>query len=160
MLPAADLVKGQGKREKGNSIYFEGNKWHFNNGRNDKVVSSGSFLIGDKATLFSPDDYGGESYIITPDSVERLTGKPEKMASNNGGDQGMKDEWGKAIRGGAAAYSNFDYAAMLTETILLGNVAMRAGGKLLEWNGPELKITNEKDANQFLNYEYRKGWKL
>jgi predicted dehydrogenase len=172
VLPAADLVKGQAKRETGNSIYFFDQntagadqkkpdfKWHFSNGKNDKVVASGSFLIGEKGTLFSPDDYGAESYIVTPGSVEKLTGKPEKMASNNRGDQGMKDEWAQAIRGGPVAYSNFDYAAMLTETILLGNVAMRAGGKLLEWNGRDLKITNEKDANKFLHYEYRKGWTL
>ena len=166
ILPPAELVKGQGKRETGYSVYFDNNKWNFFNAnekdpkKQHKTVSSGSFIVGEKATLFSPDDYGGESYIVTQDSVERLTGKPEKMASNNGGDQGMKDEWAKAMRGGPVAYSNFDYAAMLTETILLGNVAMRAGGKLLEWNGPELKITNEKSANEFLHYEYRKGWTL
>jgi predicted dehydrogenase len=160
VLPSANLVAGQGKREQGNAVYFDDSKWQFSDGKKPKVVSSGSFLVGEKATLFSPDDYGAESFIVTQDGVERLTGRPEKMASNNGGDQGMKDEWGKAIRGGPVAYSNFDYAAMLTETILLGNVAMRAGGKLLEWNGPELKITNEKDANKFLHYEYRKGWTL
>ncbi len=55
------------------------------------------------------------------------------MASNNGGDQGMKDEWGKAMRGGPKAYSNFDYAAMLTETILLGNVAMPPAASC--WSG-------------------------
>ncbi len=152
VLPVPELVKGQEKRDKGNSIYFEGSKWRFSDGKKAKEISSGSFLIGEKATLFSPDDYGAESYVVTPDGVERLSGKPE--------DQGMKNEWAKAMRGGPAAYSNFDYAAMLTETILLGNVAMRAGGKLLEWNGPELKITNEKDANKFLHYEYRKGWTL
>jgi predicted dehydrogenase len=160
VLPAADLVKGQAKRETGTAIFFDKGKWHFSDGKKDRVVDSGSFLIGDRATLFSPNDYGAESYIVTPDGVEKLTGKPEKMASNNRDDGGMKEEWAKAIRGGPAAYSNFDYAAMLTETILLGNVAMRAGGKLLEWNGPELKITNDKGANQFLHYEYRKGWTL
>ncbi len=86
---------------------------------------------------------------------------PEKTLPRNGhGDLGMKEEWAAAMRGGKAAMSNFDYAGMLTETILLGNVAVRAGGKLLEWNGPELKITNDTAANKFLHYEYRKGWTL
>jgi predicted dehydrogenase len=161
VLPSPQLVKGEGKRDKGNSIYFENAKWYFSSeGKKPKDVTSGSFIVGEKATLFSPDDYGGESFIVTSDGVERLTGKPEKMASNNGGDQGMKDEWGAAIRGGKPAYSNFDYAANLTETILLGNVAMRAGGRLLEWNGPELKFTNDSAANAFLHYDYRKGWSL
>ena len=166
VLPSPDLVKGQGERDDRYSIYFKDNKWQFRDRmkkdekKQVETIISGSFLIGEKGTLFSPDDYGAESYIVTPDTVERLTGKPEKMASNNRGDQGMKDEWGQAIRGGPKAYSNFDYAAMLTETILLGNVAMRAGGKLLQWNGPELKITNDAGANKFLHYEYRKGWTL
>ena len=55
--------------------------------------------------------------------------------------------------------SNFDYAGMLTETILLGNVAIVAGKKL-EWDGPNLKVTNDADANQLLRREYRKGWTL
>ena len=39
----------------------------------------------------------------------------------------MKKEWIEANQGGKprSPLSNFDYAAMLTETILLGNVAMR-----------------------------------
>ena len=56
-------------------------------------------------------------------------------------------------------FRGFDYAAMLTETILLGNVAMRAGREL-EWDGPSLKFTNHPEANKLLHFEYRKGWKL
>jgi hypothetical protein len=47
----------------------------------------------------------------------------------------------------------------LTETILLGNVAMRAGKKI-DWDGSNLRITNDSAANQLLHYEYRKGWTL
>jgi len=48
---------------------------------------------------------------------------------------------------------------MLTETILLGNAAIKAGKKL-EWDGPSMKFTNDSAANQLLHYEYRKGWTL
>jgi hypothetical protein len=64
------------------------------------------------------------------------------------------------MKGGPPAYSNFDFAGMLTETILLGNVAMRLSGKKLEWDGPSLKFTNNSDANQYLHFDYRKGWTL
>src|SRR5439155_10003734 len=124
-----------------------------------KNVSSGSFLIGEKATLFSPDDYGAESYIITADNIEKVTGKPEKLPSNGGGDTGQKKEWIAAIKGGPKAMSNFDYAAMLTETILLGNVASRLGKKL-EWDGPNLKVTNVPEAAALINPPYRNGWSL
>jgi predicted dehydrogenase len=162
VLPAAELVKGQGEKDKDNCIFFKDKKWYFRSaaGRT-KDVSSGSFLIGEKAILFSPDDYGADAYVITEDRVERLTGKPEKLPSNNRGDNGMKAEWVKAIAEGkpSVALSNFDYAAMLTETILLGNVAMRVGKKL-EWDGPNLKVTNCPEAEKYIKREYRKGWTL
>ena len=55
---------------------------------------------------------------------------------------------------------NFDYAGMLAEVVLLGNVAIRAGGKKLDWDGPECRITNDSTANSYLRTEYRKGWSL
>jgi hypothetical protein len=55
--------------------------------------------------------------------------------------------------------SNFNYAGMLTEFILLGNVAILAGKKL-DWDGPALKATNCPEADKFLHTEYRKGWSL
>jgi predicted dehydrogenase len=161
VLPSPELVKGQGERKEGPAVYFKDAKWYFSDGKKPKVISSGSFLVGEKATLFSPDDYGSESYLITPDAVTKLTSKPEKLPRNGKGDDGMKAEWGQAIKSNkpSIALSNFDYAGMLTETILLGNVAMRAGKKL-EFDGPSLKFTNDASANHFLHYEYRKGWTL
>ena len=68
-------------------------------------------------------------------------------------------EWIDAIKGGRAAYSNFDIAAYLTEIILLGCVSLRAGTKL-EWDGPKMRAKNNKDAAQYVKREYRDGWKL
>src|SRR5439155_27295091 len=72
----------------------------------------------------------------------------------------MKQEWFDAMKGGPAGLSNFDYAAMLTETILLGNIAIRLVGQELAWDGPAMKFQNNPAANQFLHTEYRKGWSL
>ncbi len=164
ILPAEELVKGAKERDGGFAVFFKDNKWHFKNGKikdpkkQVKVIDSGSFLVGDKATLFSPDDYGADSYIVTADGVERLTGDPEKLPRNGKGDQGQKDEWVEAIKQGKPelALSNFDYAGMLTETVLLGNVAMRAGKKL-EWDGPNVRCPNCKEADEFIRGTYRKG---
>ncbi len=70
----------------------------------------------------------------------------------------MKIEWIEAMKGGPAAYSNFDFAAMLTETILLGNIAIRMNGEKLDWNGEAMKFTNNAKANHYVQCEYRKGW--
>jgi len=161
VVPSPDLIKGLRDKEGQHSIFFKDNLWHFRaaDEKKAKAVNSGSFLIGEKATLFSPDDYGARSFIITQDSIEPVKGKPEKLPSNNGGDSGQKKEWIAAIKGGPKALSNFDYAAMLTETILLGNIAVKLGKKL-EWDGPSLTVKNVKEAADLINPPRRKGWEL
>jgi len=161
VLPPSELVKAQRDSDKGHSIFYKDGKWNFREEGKKQVknVGSGSFLIGEKAVLFSPDDYGGRSFIITEDKIEEVKGKPERLPSNNGDDAGHKREWITAIKGGPKALSNFDYAAMLTETILLGNIASRLGKKL-EWDGPNLKVTNVPEAAALINPPYRSGWSL
>ena len=55
--------------------------------------------------------------------------------------------------------SNFDYAGPLNEVVLLGNVAIRAGNKLL-WDAPNMRITNAAETNQYLWEDYRNGWNM
>ena len=66
-----------------------------------------------------------------------------------------------ACKGEAAASAPFDYSAALTETMLLGIVALRAGqGKKVLYDGASMRFTNAPDANQYLTREYRAGWAL
>ena len=126
-----------------------------------KLSGSGSLLVGDKGILFSPNDYG-ESYSLLPQEQFKGYKAPERTLPRNGrGDQGMKEEWVRAIMDNkpSIAMSNFDYAGLLTETILLGNVAMRVGKKL-DWDGASLKATNAPEASKYINIHYRKGWEL
>ena len=126
------------------------------------LSSSGSILVGDKGMIYSPNDYGAKFFLFPAKDFEGTnTSKPETLPVNGGGDGGQKKEWVEAIRAGkpALAFSNFDYAAMLTESILLGNVAIRAG-KPIEWDTEKLKVTNDEKANAFIKTEYRKGWEL
>ena len=127
----------------------------------EKLSDSGSMLVGDKGILFSPNDYGAQ-FRLTPEEQFRgvNTTKPEKLPINGGGDTGMKREWVEMIKGGPAAFSNFDYSGMLTETVLLGNVAIRLTGKKLEWDGPNLKVKNVPEAAALIKTEYRRGWDL
>src|SRR5207302_7989296 len=129
-----------------------------------KLVESGSILVGEKGILYSPDDYGAEFFLYPAKDFEDVKNKnqPEKLPvnKNRNTDQAQKDEWVAAIKGGSPAYSNFDFAAMLTETILLGNISIRLTGEKLDWDGPSMKFTNNSKANQYVHYEYRKGWTL
>lgn len=68
-------------------------------------------------------------------------------------------EWIAACKGGPPGYSNFDVAAYLTEIILLGCVALRAGRKI-EWDGPKMAARNAPEAAALIRRSYRKGWEL
>jgi predicted dehydrogenase len=73
---------------------------------------------------------------------------------------GHHREWLDAIRGNGETTCNFAYSGALTETVLLGNVAYRAGARL-EWDGAAGRLTNKVPAAaQYLQREYRKGWTL
>ncbi len=69
--------------------------------------------------------------------------------------------WINAIKGKEKATCPFEYATRLTETMLLGVVAMKVGqSKKIYYDGDKGVITNNADANQYLQREYRKGWTL
>ena len=72
---------------------------------------------------------------------------------------GHHAEWIKACKDGSPTTCNFDYSGALTESVLLGNVAYRAG-KRLEWDAKEMKATNCPEADKFINKQYRHGWEV
>ena len=55
--------------------------------------------------------------------------------------------------------SDFDYAARLAETVLLGNVALRVG-KRIEWDAEKMQVKNCPEAESLINRPYRDGWTL
>ncbi len=123
------------------------------------IPGSGSLIIGDKGTLFSPDDYGA-AYKLLPQAD--FAGYKPPTPRLPRAHQRHKEEWFAAIRENkpSLAMSNFSYAGPLTETVVLGCVAMRFAGRKLLWDGPAMKVTNIAEANKYLKREYRKGWEL
>jgi predicted dehydrogenase len=72
---------------------------------------------------------------------------------------GTWSEWADACRGGDPAGCNFRWAEPLTELVLLGNIAIRAG-KPLEWDAAQGKFTNHAEANRLLQADYHNDWSL
>jgi hypothetical protein len=69
--------------------------------------------------------------------------------------------WANAIMGKAEPSSDFAYATRLTETMLLGLVALRTGqGVKIYYDEASGRVTNNDEANQYLEREYRSGWSL
>ena len=67
--------------------------------------------------------------------------------------------WVEAAKGNGETSCPFEYAARLTEVMLLGVVALRAGTKIY-YDGANMRVTNPSQANDFLRRDYRQGWSL
>jgi predicted dehydrogenase len=119
----------------------------------ERLASSGSLLVGSKGTLYSPNDYGSK-YVLLPKKQFIGYKKPAPSLPRS---PGHFEEFAIACKGGDAAMSNFGYAGRLTETILLGNLALRSNKKLL-WDPKTMTVTNDKAANKFVRRDYRKGF--
>ncbi len=63
-----------------------------------------------------------------------------------------------AARGVGKATDDFSYAGPLTETVLLGTVAIRRPGQTLKWDAEKVAITNSEEAHAMLTKPYRSGW--
>ena len=72
---------------------------------------------------------------------------------------GFHKEWITACKGGKTATCNFDYSGPLTETVLLGNVAYRAGVGL-QWESKNLKAIVNAADQQYIMEEVTKGWEI
>lgn len=121
----------------------------------EKQQASGSLVIGEKGRIFSSSDYHDDFVILPKDNFKEFK-KPEIITS-----PGHFTEFANAIKLNKPelALANFGNAGRLTETVLLGNVALRAGKKI-DWDAEKMKITNDLAANQYITREYRKGFEI
>jgi predicted dehydrogenase len=122
---------------------------------NRELSESGSLIIGSTCSMYAPGDNGNRVQRLPEgnfDDVRVTEALPSPI--------GHHAEWLRAIRGGPAALSNFvDHAGQLTESILLGNIALRAGTRIL-WDTETGRVTNSEVANRYIRREYRQGWSL
>jgi hypothetical protein len=70
----------------------------------------------------------------------------------------IRPDWVDAIKNGKKACSDFSYSGKLTETILLGTLAIRTG-KTVKWDAEKLKIDGNPEAAALINPEARVGWR-
>ena len=142
-----------------------GGKFPLTDFTNDgKVSDSGSLIIGDKGVLYTPGDYGGGGHFVGGVDV---TVMDYPQAPDDQGEIGHWTEFLRAVRSGDPldpknrAMSNFpDYAGPLTETILLGNLAVWAEGKKVEWDAKKLHAKNAPEVAEIIKPKYRPGYAI
>jgi predicted dehydrogenase len=127
------------------------------NQKTGKVAESGLLLVGEKGSFFSENDYGAE-HVLLPRSQFKDVEKPKPSLPRS---PGHFREWVDAIKTGDPknALSNFEYAGRLTETVLLGVVALKAG-TTIEWDPVALKAKNVPSADQYIRRDYRRGFSI
>jgi predicted dehydrogenase len=130
--PSADLIGGQ------------------------KVADNGAIVVGTKATLYSIEWTGGDWHLLPEETFRAF--KPPAPTQPRAPGGSHHQEWLAACRGGAPAFCRFDgFAAVLTETMLVANLALRTG-KTIEWNAETLEAPGCPEASEFVRRTYRTGW--
>ena len=122
------------------------------------LPESGAIIYGSKETILHGSHGAGGARII-PEARMREFVRPEKTLPRVRG--GHEGDWIRACKDGQPASSNFaDYGGQLTEMVLLGVAAQRTPGEKLQWDGENLRFTNNDAANRYLHAPYRDGWSL
>lgn len=146
-----------------------------------EIRPNGIIFIGEKGVITS-DVYGIDPKLYKPGEDVRLADRIEDPRYNLP-EYGHQTSWVTACKAGfespehQALTSSFDFAGPLTESILMGNLAIRSynirienegenaghtyiGRKKLIWDGKHMKVTNFDPANQYVHRVYREGWEL
>lgn len=139
----------------------------------DNDSSNGVLMIGEKG-IMTCGTYARDAKVYL-NSGNILTLDKNKY-KNNLPENGHQVAWTEACKAGFGSKehkdltSSFDYAGPLTESILIGNLAIRSymtktgknfdGRKRLLWDSDQMRVTNYNPANRFVKREYRKGWSL
>lgn len=116
---------------------------------------SGTLYVGDKGVIFTG-TYGDKMHIVPYENM-RATPAPAKTLPRP---KNIFTDFLDAVRSGKSETAvPFEYGTRLTEFAILGNLAMKAGqGKKVEWDGPNMKVTNLPELNAWVQRPSRKGW--
>ncbi len=110
------------------------------------LPASGSLFIGEKGSIVLP-------------HVGAIRVYPE-AAVDEADDQNHYHGWVDGCLSGKQPSDGFEYGGLLTEAVLLGNIAVRYRGEKLTWDHDRMRITNHTEANRWLRREYRDGWDI
>ena len=121
----------------------------------DVEDNEGLLFIGDRGKILCRFN-GGHPRLIPEEKMNSYKQPPKTLPRSPGNER----EWLDACKGSTGKPGgNFEFSGMVTETLLLGNVAILSGEKL-KWDRPSLKVVNSDSAQKYVRPERRKGWEL
>lgn len=120
-----------------------------------KIPGSGALIVGERGSMFSPDDYGSKQELFDdkgkPMAIEAGALEPLPRSP------GHHKEWLAACRGEGQALSHFGHAGPFTECMLLGNLAVRLQ-KPIQWDAKAMRATGCPEADALIRRDYREGF--
>ncbi|XZE51667.1 Gfo/Idh/MocA family protein [Planctomycetaceae bacterium SH139] len=119
-----------------------------------QLPAAGSVLIGELGSLVIPHVDMPKLFLAGQEDVLDLSA--HKIVPVESVDHYV--QWADACRGMAVTTSAFAYSGPLTETVLLGTIALRFPQETLTWDAANLKIANSPLADQYLTKAYFSGW--
>ena len=128
-------------------------------GRKMGDSDGGVLFIGEKGKLMCG-CYGRNPRIIPETKMMAYRRPSPSIDRIPEGMDGQERDWVRACKGGKPASSNFDYSGPLSEMVLMGNLAVRFPDRRLLWDGLKMEVTNDVEANGYVQRQYREGWSL
>ena len=121
-----------------------------------RLGGNGILFIGDKGKLLGPSHAGPPRLI--PESRMKEYGKPPKMLPRS---IGHHAEWIQACKDNnpKGALGGFAYSGPFTESLLVGNLAVRLGRRI-EWDSEKMRSPNAPEADNYITKFYRVGWTI
>jgi hypothetical protein len=118
-------------------------------------LEEGLLFIGERGKILC--SFNGGNPRLIPEARMKSYKQPAKTLPRSPGNE---REWLDACKGGSVKPGgNFEFSGLVTESLLLGDVATRVGQKL-NWDRASLKITNSDVAQKYVRPERRNGWEL
>ncbi len=115
----------------------------------------GLLFLGDRGKILCA--FNGANPKLIPESKMKNFAPPPKTLPRSPGNE---REWLDACKGSKIRPGgHFEFSGLVTETLLLGNVASRLGQKL-NWDRANLKVVNSELAQKYVRPERRSGWEL
>ena len=117
----------------------------------------GTLYIGDKGVMYTA-NYGNGPRILPEEAHKAWPAPPQTLTRPKGGHFG---DFLRACRDGSPSGADFSYSGPLTEFILTGHLAYKAGlGKKIDYDIEKMQCPTMPELSRLIRPEYRKGWEV
>ena len=118
------------------------------------MPNEGMLFVGDKGKILA--GFSGDAPRIIPQKKMKAFKQPAHTLPRPDSEL---DQWLTACKGGKVSDARFEVTGKLSETVAIGNIALRTDQKLA-WDSAKMQFTNNSQANKYLRRKYRPGWEL